>query len=271
VSTRVLESQIAIVTGANAGIGRACAIDLAQAGASVVVNHRPNEKSKAAADELVALIGESGGQALSIAADVSDEAQVQALFDQTIDRFGRIDTLVSNAGIEKPSAIQDMSLADWQAVIDVNLTGQFLCARQAVRHFLARQPHHSGKTALGRIIMMSSVHEVIPWAFQNNYAASKGGIAMFMRSLAQEVAPSRIRVNAVAPGAIKTKINQASWEDPKKREEMLKLIPYGRIGEPEDVARAVTWLASDASDYVTGTTLFVDGGMTLYPEFRGNG
>lgn len=270
-TSKSLESQIAVVTGANAGIGKACAIHLAQAGASVVVNHRPRAESKAAAEAVVAEIESAGGQACAIAADVSDEDQVVALFEETVARYGRMDALVSNAGIERPSAIQDMSLADWQAVIDVNLTGQFLCAREAVRHFLSRESSHNGKTALGRIVMMSSVHEVIPWAFQNNYAASKGGIGMFMRSLAQEVAPSRIRVNAVAPGAIKTKINQASWDDPEKFAEMLKLIPYGRIGEPLDVARAVTWLVSDDADYVTGTTLFVDGGMTLYPEFRGNG
>jgi len=270
-TTAVLDGQVALVTGGNAGIGRACAVGLAAAGARVVVNHRPKASSADAAAEVVADIERAGGRAVAIAADVSDEQQVIELFDQAVRAFGRLDTLVSNAGIEKPSPIQDMSLDDWRAVIDVNLTGQFLCARQAVRHFLSRKAEHRAQGALGRIVMMSSVHEVIPWAFQNNYAASKGGIAMLMRSLAQEVAQERIRVNAVAPGAIRTKINQEAWDTPEKLAELLKLIPYGRIGEPDDVSRAVVWLASDDSDYVTGTTLFVDGGMTLYPEFRGNG
>lgn len=270
-STGMLKDQVALVTGANAGIGRACAIGLAQAGAAVVVNHRPRESSAQAAAEVVEEIERGGGRAVAIAADVSDEQQVIALFDQAVDAFGRLDTLVSNAGVEKPSPIQDMSLEDWKTVLDVNLTGQFLCARQAVRHFLSRRAEHSGPHALGRIVMMSSVHEVIPWAFQNNYAASKGGVGMLMRSLAQEVGPEKIRVNAIAPGAIRTKINREAWETPEKLAELLKLIPYGRIGETQDIARAVVWLASDESDYVTGTTLFVDGGMTLYPEFRGNG
>jgi len=267
----LLQGQVALVTGANAGIGRACAVAMAQAGATVVVNHRPRTESAQAAAEVVAQIQAAGHTALAVAADVSDEADVRAMLDHVVKTCGRLDTLVSNAGIEKPAAIEDMTLADWRAVMDVNLTGQFLCAREAVRHFMSRQAGHRGANALGRIVLMSSVHEVIPWAFQTNYAASKGGTSMFMQSLAQEVAPSRIRVNSVAPGAIKTKINQASWDDPAKLEALLKLIPYGRIGEPEDVARAVVWLASDESDYVTGTTLFVDGGMTLYPAFRGNG
>ena len=268
---KVLEKQVVVVTGANAGIGRACAVAMAAAGAAVVINHRPKPSSAEAADEVVREIEAAGGRACAIAADVSDEQQVITLFEKTIDRYGRVDTLVSNAGIEKPSPIAQMSLADWQAVIDTNLTGQFLCARQAVRHFRTRSDAHDGPGALGRIVMMSSVHEVIPWAFQNNYAASKGGIGMFMRSLAQEVACDGIRVNAIAPGAIRTKINQEAWDTDEGLAQLLKLIPYGRIGEPDDVARAVVWLASDASDYVVGTTLFVDGGMTLYPEFRGNG
>lgn len=268
---QVLDKQVVLVTGANAGIGRACAVAMAAAGAAVVVNHRPRQASAEAADEVVQEIESAGGRACAIAADVSDETQVISLFRQAVERYGRIDTVVSNAGIEKPSPIAEMALADWQAVIDTNLTGQFLCAREAVRHFQSRSDAHKGPGALGRIVMMSSVHEVIPWAFQNNYAASKGGIGMFMRSLAQEVATDGIRVNAVAPGAIRTKINKEAWGTDESLAELLKLIPYGRIGEPEDIARAVIWLASDASDYVVGTTLFVDGGMTLYPEFRGNG
>ena len=299
-STLSLKDQIVLITGANAGIGKACAVVMAQAGATIVVNHRPKESSAHAAQDVVSTIEAAGGQACALAADVSDEDQVVALFEQIAKRYGRLDTLVSNAGIEQPAAIEEMTLAKWRAVLDVNLTGQFLCAREAVRLFrrntggareaqidqtqagreqtdvsahpvAARSGQPARQTAIGRIIMMSSVHEVIPWAFQNNYAASKGGVAMFMRSLAQEVAPDRIRVNSIAPGAIRTDINREAWEGEEALAELLKLIPYGRIGEPEDVARAAVWLASDESDYVTGTSLFVDGGMTLYPAFRGNG
>jgi glucose 1-dehydrogenase len=154
--------------------------------------------------------------------------------------------------------------------VEVNLTGQFLCAREAIKHFLEQGLSPVSK-AQGKIICMSSVHEVIPWAGHVNYAASKGGIMLMMKSLAQEVAEKKIRVNGIAPGAIKTDINKEVWSDPKKAEELLRLIPYGRIGEPDDVAKAVVWLASDEADYVTGATLFVDGGMTLYPAFREGG
>lgn len=281
-SYRPLERQIALVTGGNAGIGQACALAMSRAGAAVAVNHRPVPKSTEAAAQVVKTIEDAGGQAIAVPADVGNEDQVAAMFKTVIGHFGRLDTLVSNAGIEQPATFAEMTLDDWRAVMDVNLTGQFLCAREAVRHFQDRQPGRHGNpqapaaqqqrhSALGRIVMMSSVHEVIPWAFQVNYAASKGGVGMLMKSLAQEVAPDRIRVNAVAPGAIRTKINREAWESEDKLAELLKLIPYGRIGEPDDVARAVVWLASDESDYVTGTTLFIDGGMTLYPEFRGNG
>jgi glucose 1-dehydrogenase len=164
-----------------------------------------------------------------------------------------------------------MSLADWQAVIDVNLTGAFLSGRAAVREFLRRGPVPGVSISTGKIVFMSSVHEVVPWASQANYAASKGGMMLLMKSLAQELAPMKIRVNSVAPGAIRTPINAEAWETPEASDKLLKLIPYGRIGEPEDVARAVVWLASDASDYVTGASLLVDGGMALYPAFRGGG
>src|SRR5262249_14521441 len=182
------------------------------------------------------------------------------MFAAACDRLGRLDILVNNAGIEKPAPILAMSLADWQAVIDVNLTGQFLCAREAVRAFL-RNERRPDAPSIGNIIFVSSVHEVIPWSFQENYTASKGGVSLLMRSLAEELAPQKIRVNAVAPGAIRTSINRNAWATKEDLANLLKLIPYGRIGEPEDVARAIVWLASDQSDYVTGTTLFIDGGM----------
>ncbi len=262
-----LGQRVALVTGASSGIGRATAIELATAGATVVVNHLPAARDKAAAvaDE----INEAGGRAIPIAADITRENQVDAMFAEALDRLGRLDILVNNAGIERPAPIRDMSLADWQAVIDVNLTGQFLCSRAAVRIFLKHNSPGRTSAAIGGIIFIGSVHQVIPWAFPANYAASKGGVSLLMQSLAQELAPMKIRVNSVAPGAIRTSINREAWASNEKLAELLTLIPYGRIGEPEDVGRAVVWLASDASDYVTGTTLFIDGGMTLYPAFRG--
>jgi glucose 1-dehydrogenase len=266
-----LAGRVAIVTGASSGIGRATAKMLAACGASVVVNHFPSETARADARSVVEEICRKSGNAIAIAADIGSESDVLDMFAEAIKRFGKLDILVNNAGIERPSPIQDMSLADWTAVIRVNMTGQFLCTREAVRIFLAQKQRGVAAAAAGNIIFVSSVHQRIPWAFQANYAASKGGVSLFMASLAQELAPARIRVNAVAPGAIRTPINREAWQDPAALAGLLSLIPYGRIGEPADVADAIAWLASDASDYVVGTTLFVDGGMTLFPAFRGNG
>jgi len=186
------------------------------------------------------------------------------------ERHGKLDILVANAGLQRDAAVTEMTLEQWQAVIDVNLTGQFLCAREGIKQFLAQRASPHSK-ARGKIICMSSVHERIPWAGHVNYAASKGGIMMMMQSLAQEVASLKIRVNSIAPGAIRTPINTAAWSTPQAYSALMTLVPYGRIGEPEDIARAAVWLASDEADYVTGTTLFVDGGMTLYPEFASGG
>lgn len=270
--TTGLRGRVAVVTGASSGIGRATAIGLAQAGARVVVNHRAGGDSQARGAAVVEAIQRDGGTAVAAAADISREADVDHLFEQAAQHFGRVDILVNNAGVEHPSPIADMTLADWQRVIDVNLTGHFLCARAAARAFKSQPPDPARQNlSVGNILFISSVHEVIPWAFQVNYAASKGGISLLMKSLAQELAPDRIRVNSIAPGAIRTAINQPAWDTPQALAKLLELIPYGRIGEPEDIAQAAVWLAGDASDYVTGTTLFVDGGMTLYPEFRGAG
>jgi glucose 1-dehydrogenase len=263
-----LEGQVAIVTGASSGIGEGIARAFAGAGAAVVVNYRSS------ADRATAIVREleaNGARALAMKADVSVEAEVEALFRSTVERFGRVDVVVANSGIQKDAPFAEMRLEDWQRVIDVNLTGQFLSARAAVRQFLAQEPRPDLSRARGKIICMSSVHEVIPWAGRVNYASSKGGIMLMMKSLAQEVAEHRIRVNGIAPGAIKTRINEDAWKDPKAEAELLSLIPYGRVGVPDDVAKAAIFLASDDSDYVTGTTLFVDGGMTLYPAFRGRG
>lgn len=263
-----LSKQKALVTGASSGIGEAVAIALAGAGADVVVNYARDEKG---AERVVQEIHSQGGKALAVKADVSKEDEVQALFGKMFDEFGTIDILVNNAGVQRDAPFQDMLLQDWEFVISVNLTGQFLCAREAVREFLRRGVIPKISTAAGKIICMSSVHELIPWAGHVNYSASKGGVMLLMKSMAQELAPYRIRVNSICPGAIKTPINRAAWSTPEAEAALLKLIPYNRVGEPVDIGRVAVWLASDDSDYVNGLSLFVDGGMTLYPGFSAGG
>ncbi|HET7307131.1 MAG TPA: SDR family oxidoreductase [Gammaproteobacteria bacterium] len=262
--THSLQQQVALVTGASTGIGRQTAFALAEAGATVVVNYIG---AREPADEVVGKISADGGRALAIEADISREDQVEAMFKQAIDRFGTVHILVNNAGIEKDGAFTEMTLADWQKVIDVNLTGQFLCSRAAIREYLRRGPQPDISKATGKIVCISSVHQRIPWAKHANYAASKGGVMLLVQTLAQEFASRKIRVNSVAPGAIKTAINHAAWATEDALDKLLEMIPYGRIGDAEDVGNAVVWLCSDAADYVTGTTLVVDGGMTLYPSF----
>jgi len=260
----LLQGQKALVTGASSGIGKCIAKYLALEGADVVINYRGNEK---AANEVVDDIKLKGGHAIAIRADVSKEDQVQAMFNQMIAEFGTIDILVNNAGIQRDAEFHEMTLEQWNKVIDVNLTGQFLCAREAIREFKRRGVVPEISNAAGKIISNSSVHEVIPWAGHVNYAASKGGLMLMNKSIAQEVAPYRIRVNSVCPGAIRTPINRSAWETPEAYDKLMELIPYNRIGEPEDIARIVAWLASDDADYITGVSLFADGGMTLYPGF----
>ncbi|MFW6077043.1 MAG: SDR family oxidoreductase [Hyphomicrobiales bacterium] len=262
-----LDGFRALVTGASSGIGKAIAQGFAAAGASVLVNYHSHAEP---AEELVREIERQGGRAVAAKGDVSKPEDCEALFDAMAEHFGGVDILMANAGIQADAFVADMTLEQWQKVIGVNLTGQFLCAQQAVRHF-RRQSPVARSPALGKIVFTSSVHEEIPWAGHVNYAASKGGLKLLMESLAQELAPEKIRVNSIAPGAIKTAINEDAWKSPDAAAELLKLIPYGRIGDPEDVANAAVWLASDESDYVTGTTLFVDGGMTLFPGFREGG
>jgi glucose 1-dehydrogenase len=264
----MLSGQKALVTGANSGIGRGVAIALGQAGADVVVNYvAGDEAANAVADEIRGF----GVRAMVYKADVSMEDQVAGMFQHAIQQFGTLDILVNNAGLQRDSKFQSMTLDEWNKVLSINLTGQFLCAREAVREFVRRGIVPEVSCAAGKIICMSSVHQQIPWAGHANYATSKGGIKMLMESLAQEVAPLRIRVNAIAPGAIRTPINTSAWATPEAYKDLMTLVPYGRIGEPEDIARAAVWLASDQSDYVVGTTLFVDGGMTLYPGFATGG
>jgi glucose 1-dehydrogenase len=262
-----LRDQRALVTGATSGIGRGIAIAMARAGATVVVNHRGHADQSAA---VIAEIERHGGRAIALSADVSREDEVERMFAEAIRQIGSLDIVVNNAGLQRDAAFHKMTLEEWRTVIDINLTGQFLCARAAVREFLRRGMDPRSR-ALGKIICISSVHEVIPWAGHVNYAASKGGVMLMMKSLAQEVAPQRIRVNSISPGAIKTPINHDAWKTPEAEKKLLELIPYGRVGMVEDVANAAVWLASDESDYVTGASLFVDGGMTLYPGFEDNG
>lgn len=263
-----LDGQRAIVTGANSGIGEAIVRGLAEAGAAVVVNYVTGEDR---AEKVVADIRAGGGRAVAIRADVSNEAEVQAMFKRAIGEFGSVDILVNNAGLQQDAPFHEMTLAQWRKVIDINLTGQFLCAREAVREFLRRGVVPELSCSAGKILCISSVHDVIPWAGHANYAASKGGVAMLMKTMAQELAMKKIRVNAISPGAIKTPINMSAWDTEAAERALLKLIPYYRVGETRDIARAAVWLSSDHSDYVCGATIYVDGGMTLYPEFREGG
>jgi glucose 1-dehydrogenase len=262
------EGQPALVTGANSGIGRAVALGLAASGADVVVNYVVDPAS---AEEVVHEIEARGRKAIAIKADVSDEDDVRSMFARAIDHFGTLHIVVNNAGLQRDAPFHEMTLDQWNKVIGVNLTGQFLCAREAVREFKRRGIVSDISAAAGKLVCMSSVHQEIPWAGHANYAASKGGVMQMMRSIAQEVAPIGIRVNGIAPGAIRTPINQAAWETREAYESLMTLVPYKRIGEPDDIAQAVAWLVSDTADYVTGATLFIDGGMTLFPGFASGG
>ncbi|MER6780557.1 MULTISPECIES: SDR family oxidoreductase [unclassified Streptomyces] len=265
---QVLKGQKALVTGANSGIGKATAIGLGRAGADVVVNYVSGQD---AAQEVVREIEGFGVRAYAHEGDVSQEDQVVEMVARMVREFGTIDIMVANAGLQRDAALTDMTMAQWSKVLDVNLTGQFLCAREATKEFLRRGVVPEVSRSAGKIICMSSVHQIIPWAGHVNYASSKGGVQMLMATLAQELAPHRIRVNAVAPGAIRTPINRSAWDTPEAEADLLRLIPYRRVGDPEDIANAVTLLASDLLDYVVGTTIYVDGGMTLFPGFATGG
>ena len=265
---KVLKGQKALVTGGSSGIGKAVAIALGHAGADVVVNY---VRGVDQAQDVVAAIEQCGSRALAYQADVSREDQVSAMFAKMKAELGTIDILINNAGLQQDAPFDEMTLAQWNRVISVNLTGQFLCAREAVREFKRRGVVPEISCAAGKIICMSSVHEVIPWAGHVNYAASKGGVMLMMKSIAQEVAPYRIRVNSIAPGAIRTPINTDAWQTPEAYAALMTLVPYKRIGEPEDIGRAAVWLASDQADYINGISLFIDGGMTLYPGFATGG
>ncbi|MFC9926449.1 SDR family oxidoreductase [Streptomyces sp. NPDC127190] len=268
IPAQLLKGQKALVTGANSGIGKATAIGLGRAGADVVVNYVAGREE---AEQVVEEISGFGVRAAAYEADVSQEDQVVAMIERMVQEFGTIDILVANAGLQRDAAFTEMTTAQWQKVLDVNLTGQFLCAREATKEFLRRGVVPEVSRAAGKIICMSSVHQLIPWSGHVNYAASKGGVQMMMATLAQELAPHRIRVNAIAPGAIRTPINRDAWDTPDAEKDLLQLIPYGRVGDPDDIAHAAVGLASDLMDYVVGTTLYVDGGMTLFPGFATGG
>ena len=265
-----LQGQIAIITGASSGIGAGVAKSLASAGATVVINH-PVAATKPAADAVLAEITSAGGTGISYQCDVSKEDEVVKMFADVVAQFGTVDILVNNAGLQRDSPFTEMTLEQWNFVISVNLTGQFLCAREAIKEFLRRGVVAERSSAAGKIICMSSVHEVIPWAGHANYAASKGGIMLMMKSIAQEFAPKKVRINSICPGAIQTPINKAAWDTPQALQSLLTLIPYQRIGQPDDIGKAAVWLASDDSDYITGASIFIDGGMTLYPGFSTGG
>ncbi|MEM8528769.1 MAG: SDR family oxidoreductase [Bacteroidota bacterium] len=265
-----LINQTCIVTGGSSGIGRAIAIAIGNAGANVIVNYHSDQEG---AKEVVQAIeaADLGNKAIVFQADVSKEKEVEAMFKETIEHFETVDILIANAGIQQDAPLHEMTTDQWQKVIDVNLTGQFFCVRAALQEFLRRGMRAEVSKALGKIIHISSVHEVIPWSGHANYAAAKGGIEMLMKSLAQGYGKQKIRVNSIAPGAIKTPINKEAWSNPEKLNKLLKLIPYNRIGEPSDIGEVSVWLASDESDYITGASIFVDGGMTCYPGFIDNG
>jgi glucose 1-dehydrogenase len=265
-----LEGQIALVTGSSSGIGAGIAVALAEAGATVVVNYHSDDSQKGA-EEVLEQVKAAGAKGFIRKCDISKEEEVKDMFAEILAQYGTLHIAVTNAGIQQDSSFIEMTLEQWNKVISTNLTGQFLCAREAAREFKRRGVQPDISKAAGKIICMSSVHEVIPWAGHVNYAASKGGVKLLMQSMAQELAPYKIRVNSLAPGAIKTRINKDAWGTPEEEKKLLELIPYGRVGEAADIAKAAVWLASDESDYVTGTTLFIDGGMTLYPGFADNG
>jgi glucose 1-dehydrogenase len=266
-SYQPLKGKKALVTGSSSGIGAGVALELAKAGADVVVNYA---SSLTGAEKVVNEITALGQQAYPVKGDVANPDDVNAMFDEMFAKWGTIDILVNNAGLQQDAPFVDMTLAQWNKVISTNLTGMFLCAQRAVKEFIRRGPVE-GSPSIGKIINMSSVHEIIPWAGHVNYASSKGGVRMFTQSLSQELAPQKIRINAIGPGAIATPINRPAWETPEALESLLKLIPYKRVGQAIDIGKAAVWLASDESDYVNGQTLFVDGGMTLFPEFADGG
>lgn len=265
-----LNNQVAIITGSSSGIGAGISKCMAESGATVVINY-PFDVAKAQAEGVLKEITDAGGKGIIYMCDVSKEDQVVKMFQDVVAELGTVDILVNNAGIQKDARITEMTIDQWNAVIGVNLTGQFLCAREAIKEFLRRGIDTSRSVACGKIIHISSVHEVIPWAGHANYASSKGAIRMLMQTLAQEYGAQKIRVNSICPGAIQTPINHDAWATPEAMKDLLTLIPYDRIGQPEDIGNLAVFLASDKADYITGTSIFVDGAMTTFESFSTGG
>lgn len=265
-----LRNQVAIVTGASSGIGSGIAKSLAAAGATVIVNHS-SEHSTDEANKVLKEITDAGGNGIIYQCDVSSEEQVIRMFRDVISQFGTVDILINNAGVQKDAKFTEMTLDQWNTVININLTGQFLCAREAIKEFLRRGIDTSRSVACGKIIHISSVHEVIPWAGHANYAASKGAIRMLMQTLAQEYGADKIRVNSICPGAIQTPINKDAWSTPEALNSLMNLVPYNRIGKPEDIGNLAVFLASDLADYISGASIFVDGAMTTFESFSTGG
>lgn len=257
-----LEGKNVLVTGASSGIGQAIAVRFAREGANVAINYHSSANGAQATQEMAQKARTNGtGKDVVIQADVSDEAQVKQMFGKVLEAFGSLDVLVNNAGIQKPCPSHEMEAADFDRILGVNLRGPFLCAREAIKHFLSRN-------APGVILNNSSVHEIIPKPKYLSYSISKGGMENMTKTLALEYADRGIRVNAVGPGAIVTPINNAWIDNPKARSEVVSHIPMGRPGEGEEIAAVFAFLASDEASYITGQTIFACGGLTLYPEFR---
>ena len=265
-----LKDQVAIITGSSSGIGAGIAQSMAESGATVVINY-PSENSLDKANAVLKEITDKGGKGIVYQCDVSKEDEVIKMFQEVVKQLGTVDILVNNAGIQKDAKFTEMTLDQWNAVIGVNLTGQFLCAREAIKEFLRRGIDPSRSVACGKIIHISSVHEIIPWSGHANYASSKGAIRMLMQTLAQEYGADKIRVNSICPGAIQTNINKEAWQTPQELDSLLTLIPYNRIGQPQDIGNLAVFLASDVSDYITGASIFIDGGMTTFESFSTGG
>lgn len=256
-----LDRQRVLVTGANSGIGAAIARELAAAGARVAVNYLVHPE---ATDALLAQLRAGGGEMLGLQADVSEPAQVAAMYAELDRQWGGVDVLINNAGIDGVHApAWEADPAAWERVLRINLYGSFLCARSALQRMVVQRS--------GVILNMSSVHERIAWSGFSAYTASKAGLAMLTQTLAQEAAPYGVRVLALAPGAIRTPINQEVWSNPEKLRDLVSKIPLGRMGEPEEIARAATFLVSGMASYMTGSTVYCDGAMSDYPEFAHGG
>ncbi len=257
---RSLSGRVAVVTGGNTGIGRAISLAFAAAGADLAINYIANDQ---AAHDVAHEIAKMGRRCILVQGDASSEEGVDRLFRAAIQEYGTVHIAVANAGIQRDAPLEHMSLEQWNEVIGVNLTGAFLCAREAAREFLRRSTEERAKNR-GSILFITSVHQSSPWPGHANYSAAKAGVAMLMRTITQELAPRHIRVNAIAPGAIQTDINRPAWEAPLARRRLEAFIPHRRIGLPDEVAQAALWLVGDGSDYVNGATIYVDGGLDGY-------